>query len=101
MAKYYTTIEQSNRLVELNIPVDTADMSYRLTTNNAGNEIWELQTHTPYDEFSEIPCWSTEALLKLLPIQTNGYIMRDIHSTIKGKLSGHTPLESSKHTFVE
>lgn len=64
--KYYTTVEQSNKLVELNIPVDTADMSYILTTNKAGNEIWELQTHPPYDEFGEIPCWSTEALLDIL-----------------------------------
>ena len=64
--KYYTTVEQSNKLVELNIPVDTADMSYILTTNKACNEIWELQTHPPYDEFGEIPCWSTEALLDIL-----------------------------------
>lgn len=84
----YTTIEQSKKLVELGIDVDSADMYWATDI--------EMVITTPYVSYlngeknipaykDAIPCWSTEALLKLLPIETNGYIMRDIHSTIKRK----------------
>lgn len=84
----YTSIEQAKKLVELGIDADTADMYWATDI--------EMVITTPYVSYlngeknipaykDAIPCWSTEALLKLLPIETNGYIMRDIHSTIKRK----------------
>lgn len=66
MAKYYTTIEQSKKLVELGIDVDTADMSYILTTNKYDEHIWQPMLDQPSIRFGEIPCWSTEALLDIL-----------------------------------
>lgn len=94
----YTTIEQSKKLIELGIDVDTADMYYFPNLKTPGVLSYSQMLEHFKAKQSELndsginadvpdllPCWSTEALLKLLPIQTNGYIMRDIHSTIKRK----------------
>lgn len=70
--KYYTTIEQSKKLVELGIDVDSADMSYRYTycllIDGEPKEDWLLEPYKPFDECGEkqLPCWSTEALLDIL-----------------------------------
>lgn len=83
--KYYTTIEQSRKLIELGIDVDTADMYYPYylefdkypSTPLALDD--ELKNYQLIGE--DIPCWSTEALLKLLPREinrTDNYILDDI-----------------------
>jgi len=81
----YTTIEQSKKLVELGIDADSADMSYILTTNKYDEHIWQPMLDQPSIRFGEIPCWSTEALLKLLPREINDYSLKDIQPTITGK----------------
>lgn len=85
--EYYTTIEQSKKLVELGIDVDTADMYYPYylefdkypSTPLALDD--ELKNYQLIGE--DIPCWSTEALLKLLPrcIYTkDNFVLNDIQA---------------------
>lgn len=80
--KYYTTIEQAKKLIEIGIDTNTADMHYGYT---APYEHSDRMYDGGYDEipypkdflklnanFSEndydgkLPCWSTEALLDIL-----------------------------------
>lgn len=68
--KYYTTIEQSKKLVDLGIDVNSADMYYPYylefdkypSTPLALDD--ELKNYQLIGE--DIPCWSTEALLNIL-----------------------------------
>ena len=77
----YTTIEQSKKLLELGVNSDSADMCYKtIDVDNAESDedcVFDL-VHRPYSEYLKyvgpmgldykaIPCWSTEALLQLLP----------------------------------
>ncbi|MBR4626040.1 MAG: hypothetical protein IKO56_10960 [Alphaproteobacteria bacterium] len=71
--KNVTTIEQSKMLMEFGLDPKTADMSYRWTyckiQNGNPKEDWLLQPY-PMDDNQpdeEIPCWSTGALIELLP----------------------------------
>lgn len=100
----YTTIEQSKKLVELGIDVDSADMYHSIVpevlkkeNGNLSHNIGVIQTvhnvtfsdikrtlENVYDKYKEvqlIPCWSTEALIKLLPREihrTDNYILNNI-----------------------
>ena len=66
MNKICTSIEQSQRLIELRIDVNTADMYYYNSdwewhkTPNIIESIDDLDEHT-------IPSWSLSALLELMP----------------------------------
>ncbi len=73
--KYYTTIEQSKKLVELGINVNTADMinmcySYTFDGKEYTNCKYKLrlleENEEPFMPELNIPCWSTEALLDIL-----------------------------------
>ena len=94
----YTSIEQAKKLIEIGIDTNTADMHYFPNIkipgvlsysqmlehfNKKQSELNDSSINTDAPDL--IPCSSTEALLKILPIETNGYIMRDIHSSIKRK----------------
>lgn len=61
----YTTIEQSRKLIELGIDVNTADMFYDNPDllNNPPEII--VNHNYPFND-SDIPCWTTEALLDIL-----------------------------------
>ncbi len=60
-----TTIEQSKKLVELGIDVNTADMCYRIVAYNPN----DTHVYQPYCFVgtleSDIPAWSLSALLEL------------------------------------
>ena len=80
----YTTIEQSKKLVELGIDVDTCDMHYNKFIDEDDSE-YEIHCNklpklrALYTDY--LPCWSTEALLKLLPREinrTDNYILDNI-----------------------
>ena len=73
--KGYTTLEQAKFLVEHGVDTNSADMCYKCL----GEDPYDLVMR-PYSEWKEeyngllingdadvIPCWSTEALLNLLP----------------------------------
>ena len=63
MNKICTTIEQSQKFIELGVDVSTADMNY-----------WQLSNYydlvpkvSHHSGFSNIPAWSLSALLELIP----------------------------------
>ena len=64
---YYTSIEQSKKLIEAGLNPETADMFY-----DNGNETQpEIRLHS-YGHImnkDDIPCWSTGALIDLLPFE--------------------------------
>lgn len=64
----YTTIEQSKALVNLGLDEKIADMYYQLTEDTVEN--WEVhlgKMDVQIDALPQIPCWSAEALLEVLP----------------------------------
>lgn len=67
MNKICTSIEQSKKLIELGINVNTADMCYRIVAYNPN----DTHVYQPYCFVgtleSDIPAWSLSALLELMP----------------------------------
>ena len=67
MNKICTTIEQSKKLIELGIDVNTADMCYRIVAYNPN----DTHVYQPYCFVgtleSDIPAWSLSALISLMP----------------------------------
>lgn len=72
----YTTLEQSKALVHLGLDEKTADMYYQQTDDAV--DCWEVHIGKmdAQNEFPQIPCWSAEALLNILPddIYTNDIV---------------------------
>ena len=72
MAKFYTqvctTIEQSNKLIELGINPDTADMGWFKAYSLKG-EIYKpfIKEYKLENYKTDIPAWSLHRLLKMLP----------------------------------
>ncbi len=68
MNKICTIVEQSQKLIELGIDVNTADMMWEY---NPDKEVyWNKPTIIPIDSYifvNDIPAWSLSALMKLLP----------------------------------
>ena len=67
MNKICTSIEQSKKLIELGIDVNTADMlwTYDFTVNDI-NGLNVISTYLKPEE-KDIPAWSLSALLELMP----------------------------------
>ena len=63
-----TTLEQSKKLLELGIDINTADMSYRPYREEGGIPDYQLDL-CPYMYASWVgyPAWSLSALLNVLP----------------------------------
>lgn len=72
MNKICTTIEQSKKLIELGVDVNTADMHYSTWTILNGNFILSSNQGETIEELQEdygnqiIPAWSLSALLELI-----------------------------------
>lgn len=89
--KAFTDIEQSKKLIELGIDINTADMCYDVNSYGiqgrpevAVGNIWR----------KDIPCWSLAALLGILkPINENTY-------TINGTLDGGANISFDEVTCV-
>ncbi len=71
MVKSYTSKEQSEMLIKLGIPIETADMEYMFLKKD-GSKV----SNVPFvkDGFEEpeccytfIPCWSLTALINIIP----------------------------------
>lgn len=77
MNKICTSLEQSQRLIELGIDVNTADMHYY--KNSFGDYIEGLYNSSDLKEGCElkgieyIPAWSLSALLELIPTSIDEY----------------------------
>ena len=120
---YYTSIEQSEKLLELGLSLKSADMFY----NEEPDEIYPKdivdtkypsiirEEHKHYLEEYGIPCWSLGALLEVMPkIPTvaydlvlqgiedaPSYIAFDDYSeyyAIHEDFKGNTPLEAAYNT---
>ena len=69
MNKICTSLEQSKKLIELGIDVNSADMYY----SRADVALGEMESYPNILHCEEIgddiPCWSLAALLKVLPIE--------------------------------
>lgn len=76
--KHYTTIEESKKLLEIGIPVESADMYYCYSMDIKIEEFDYDETPTIIDDVNkadvyDIPCWSLNALLELMPKSINKY----------------------------
>lgn len=72
MINFYTTIEQSKKLLELGLSPESADMVYFYwenykTKEHGIDDIPTVRGELPIDKF-DVPCWSLAALRKLLPV---------------------------------
>ena len=65
--KICTDVEQSKKLIELGIDLDTSDMYWDFQIDGYVLISYELGY---YHNDSEIPAWSLSALLNLLPLST-------------------------------
>lgn len=63
MNKICTSLEQSKKLVELGIDVNTADIIYNVLDESY------IRHGTPIDKY-HTPAWSLSALMELLPLPT-------------------------------
>lgn len=80
---YYTSIEQSKKLLELGLSPESADNSWILSpvTNQY------IRTASRYDCDGDIPCWSVGALRNLIPVGLNfedGTVLFRNHNRIDG-----------------
>lgn len=109
----YTTIEQSEKLVELGLNPDTADMYYFCDPTPAGNVmhptliIVEKHLHSRLPEYDkgDIPCWSLSALLGIIPnyqLQTQDKSVGILFCCRKELkiIEGNTPLEAAYNMVV-
>lgn len=67
MNKICTSLEQSKKLIELGIDINTADMlwTYDFTVNDI-NGLNVISNHFKPEE-NDVPAWSLSALLELIP----------------------------------
>ena len=68
---HYTTIEQSEKLVELGLSPESSDMHYSMVYNRAidggGKNLSNFPTTLKPIGTEDIPCWSLGALLEVMP----------------------------------
>jgi len=67
MNKICTSIEQSQKLIELGIDVNTADMDYIQFANDPKVYDCAINIYNNEHEDNWIPAWSLSALLELIP----------------------------------
>ena len=65
----YTSIEQSKKLIEAGLPIETADMHYINNKHPGCVPYQEMKkTNNEWLQGTEItPCWSIDALLDIMP----------------------------------
>ena len=68
MNKICTSQEQSKKLIELGIDVNTADMFWdTLSANKPETQVDNHHLVDEYDDWYRVPAWSLSALMNLLP----------------------------------
>jgi len=97
MNKICTTIEQSQKFIELGISLDTADMYYAPDANIIVAEpyITKAEDETLIPAYKgAVPAWSLSALLSIIkPVNDNTY-------TLKGTLDGGAMISFEEVTNV-
>ena len=76
MSKICTSIKQSQKLIELGINVNTADMDYIPFANDPKNYDCVINIYNNEHEDNWIPAWSLSALLELIPDIIEDYVLR-------------------------
>ncbi len=71
ITKICTDVEQSNKLIELGIDVNTADMCYHFIEINKTPLCIRWEKVHDDEKGNSIPAWSLAALLAILPILDN------------------------------
>jgi len=72
--KYYTSIEQSKKLLELGLDPNTADMEYLLHRDDGSTVLGspfikdDLAERGEERVFDYLPCWSVGALIDAMPM---------------------------------
>lgn len=77
--KSFTDIEQSKKLAEI-LPLESADMYWEYNHNiHTYDDIPRMLVVNNWDDYynKDIPAWSLNALLELMPIETHLYKMQD------------------------
>lgn len=114
----WTTLEESKQLVEMGLPVETADMSYtwdfddsRYVITTIPAKDWIVPKYAESTKIKQVlPCWSLGALLELIPdkitysdfkIKDNDkdeyhYFIQYYHSEVgvPCETHGYTPVEA-------
>ena len=75
MSNVVTTIEQSRKLIELGLDPESADMTYLLFSDGKYSIKVEIGERQKGESF--LPAWSLSALLRVLPLETELYKMRN------------------------
>ena len=71
MNKICTSLEQSKKLIELGIDVNTADMHWQYIEEDNGQLQWFcFPKDFSINQYDSIPCWSLIALINVLPSAT-------------------------------
>ena len=95
MNKICTSIEQSKKLIELGVDINTADMFW--DTLFAKNPEAQVNNHHLVDEYDDehrVPAWSLTALLSLIkPVNDNSY-------TLIGTLDGGAMISFEEVTNI-
>lgn len=63
----HTTLKQSKALVHLGLDEKTADLYYQQTEDTVDSWETHIGKKDAQNERPQIPCWSAEALLEILP----------------------------------
>lgn len=74
MNKICTSIEQSKKLIELGLDVNTADFMWEYNPDK--ETYWNKPTIIPIDDYifvNDIPAWSLAALIEQLPSDIKGH----------------------------
>lgn len=69
----FTTIEQSKKLLELGLSPESADMFWSLRHDYPtiiGDDYDNTPCYNDSDDNSDIPCWSLQSLLSIMPDYT-------------------------------
>lgn len=87
---YYTTIEQSKKLLSLGVGRETADMAYFYWKNSHTKEsgiddVPTILNKLPIED-ADVPCWSLGALFDLLPHRITGFDGIEYHRVTRGNI---------------
>ena len=101
----FTTIEQGKYLEKIGVKRKTADCSHRPYAYTDHYHYYESQPkwEGPVDK-DDIPCWTAEALMKLMPTgshlekKTDGY---ECYAVFTKPVSGDTPVEACYNAICE
>ena len=99
--KICTSVDQSKKLIELGIDVDTADLTVIDLPIQNGDRFKFIQNKLPSDIFpsitdgksEKIPAWSLSALLDILPLEI------ELHKQFDGNIKYYYMEYTTKKTY--